>query len=91
MEELLHGEEKVVWGDKAYAGEAKKEEFEERGIKWCVSKKANRGRTLSAKDKERNRRMSKTRARGELTWPGKNGHSAKLLFQDTTFPRTVWD
>lgn len=65
MDDLLHGDEAAVYGDKAYANEARKAEFEERGVKWCVSKKAGRGQTLSKKDKERNRRMSKTRARGE--------------------------
>jgi IS5 family transposase len=65
MVDLLNGEEEAVWGDKAYADEAKKAYFEERGVKWCVSKKAFRGTTLSRKDKEYNRWMSKTRARGE--------------------------
>jgi len=65
MEDLIHGEEASVYGDKVYADEARKEEFEERGVKWCVSKKAARGTTLSQKDKKHNRRMSKTRARGE--------------------------
>lgn len=78
MEDLLHGEEEAVWGDKAYADETKKTEFEERGVKWCVSKKANRGQTLSAKDKERNRRLSKTRARGEHPF-----HVVKCLWGHT--------
>ena len=65
MEDLLHGDEEAVWGDKAYADEAKRNDFENRGVKWCVSKKTARGTTLSKKDKEHNRRMSKTRARGE--------------------------
>ncbi len=29
-------------------------------------------------------------AKSEVTWPGKNGHSAKPLSQDTTFPQTAW-
>lgn len=65
MEDLLHGDEEAIWGDKAYAGETRKTEFEERGVRWCVSKKAARGQTLSQKEKNHNRRLSKTRARGE--------------------------
>jgi len=75
MEDLLHGDEQEVYGDKAYADENRKEEFEKRGVKWCVSRKANRGRKLSWKDKERNRRMSKTRARVEHPF-----HVIKCLF-----------
>jgi IS5 family transposase len=75
MEDLLHGDEQEVYGDKAYADENRKEEFEKRGVKWCVSRKANRGRKLSRKDKERNRRMSKTRARVEHPF-----HVIKCLF-----------
>lgn len=65
MDDLMHGEEQAVYGDKAYASEQKKQDLECRGIKWCVSKKAGRGQTLSKKDRERNRKMSKTRARVE--------------------------
>ena len=65
MEDLLHGGEESVYGDKAYADETRKRDFEERGIKWCVSRKAGRGHRLSEKDEGHNRRMSKTRAKGE--------------------------
>src|SRR3990170_3533663 len=46
MEDLLHGGEESVYGDKAYADETRKRDFEERGIKWCVSLKAGRGHRL---------------------------------------------
>ena len=75
MDDLLHGGEEEIYGDKAYADEAKKEEFEERGVKWCVSKKANRGRKLSKKDQKHNRKMSTTRARVEHPF-----HVIKCLF-----------
>ena len=65
MEDLLHGDEEAVWGDKAYANEGRKDEFERRGGKWCVSKKASRGQSLSKKEKEQNRRFSQTGARVE--------------------------
>ncbi len=65
MEDLLHGEEEAVYGDKAYADATRRTAFEERGVKWCVSRKANRGSTLSEEDRQFNRQASKTRARGE--------------------------
>ena len=43
-----------------------------------MSKKAARGQTLSQKEKERNRRMSKTRARGEHPY-----HVVKCLWGHT--------
>ena len=75
MDDLLHGDEEEIYGDKAYANQDRKAEFEERGVKWCVSKKASRGQSLSKKDRERNRRMSRTRARCEHPF-----HVIKCLF-----------
>ncbi len=75
MDDLLHGQEEAVYGDKAYADEGKRKDFEERGVKWCVSKKAARGQKLSKKDKQRNSRMSQTRARGEHLY-----HVVKCIF-----------
>jgi hypothetical protein len=40
MDELLHGEELVVYGDKAYASEEKKKGYEAKGIEWCINRKA---------------------------------------------------
>jgi len=34
MDDLLHGEEKAVYGDKAYSNIGKSEEFESQGIEW---------------------------------------------------------
>jgi len=65
MEDLLHGEEEAIWGDKAYSDEARRKDFESRGVKWCISKKPGRGQKLSKKDTKRNSKMSKTRARVE--------------------------
>ena len=78
MEDLMHGEEEAVYGDKAYADEAKRAEFEELGVKWCVSRKAGRGHRLSEKDEEHNRRMSKIRAKGEHPF-----HVVKCLWGHT--------
>ena len=65
MDKLLHGEEKSIYGDKAYAGEERKREYEGRGIAWCVKRKANRGQELTEEDKEYNRRQGKVRAKVE--------------------------
>jgi IS5 family transposase len=65
MGELLHGEEKAVYGDKAYAGEDRQKECEARGIEWCVKRKAYRWRQLTEEDKEYNHRQGKIRAKGE--------------------------
>ena len=65
MDKLIHGEEQAVYGDKAYASEEKKKEYESNGIGWFVSRKANRGQQLTPEDKEYNHRQSQIRAKGE--------------------------
>jgi IS5 family transposase len=65
MDQLLHGEEKAVYGDKAYAGEGRQKDYEARGIEWCVKRKGYRGRELTEEDKEYNHRQGKVRAKGE--------------------------
>ena len=76
MDKLLHGEEKAVYGDKAYAGEGRKREYEGRGIEWCVKRKANRGQQLTEEDKEYNHRQGKVRAIVEHVF-----HVVKNIFQ----------
>jgi IS5 family transposase len=65
MDELLHGEEQSVYGDRAYTSEKKKKEYEDRGIKWCVNRKAYRHHRLTPEDIEYNHRQSQIRAKGE--------------------------
>ncbi len=65
MDDLLHGEESMVYGDKAYADEGKKSEYEERGIEWHVSRKGKRGCPLSTEDREWNHEQNRTRSKGE--------------------------
>jgi transposase, IS5 family len=52
MPKLLHGEERVVYGDRAYWKAADREAFEARGVRYRVNRRSNRAR-------------SRTRARGE--------------------------
>jgi len=65
MDGLLHGEEKAIYGDKAYASEEKKTAYETRGVKWCVNLKANRGHQLNQEELECNHKRSQIRAKGE--------------------------
>jgi IS5 family transposase len=65
MEDLMHGAEDTLYGDKAYANQEKKELFEAVGGKWCVARKATPARSLSERDKNWNRRMSRVRSKGE--------------------------
>jgi transposase, IS5 family len=65
MDELLHGEEQAVYGDKAYTSEEKKKEYEARGVKWCVNRKGNRHHQLTPEDVEYNHKQSQIRAKGE--------------------------
>ena len=65
MDKLVHGEEQAVYGDRAYTSEKKKREYEDRGIKWCVNRKACRHYQLTPEDVEYNHKQSQVRAKGE--------------------------
>jgi IS5 family transposase len=65
MDKLLHGEEKTVYGDKAYNSEKKRKEYEAKQVKWCVNRKACRHNQLTSEDVEYNHRQSQVRAKGE--------------------------
>jgi transposase, IS5 family len=65
MDELLHGGEQAVYGDRAYTSNKRKEEYEARGIKWCVNRRGCRYRHLSPEDAAYNHKQSQTRAKVE--------------------------
>lgn len=65
MRNLLHGEEKMIYGDRAYSNVKRKAEFESCGVKWRVQKMANQYRPLTKREQAWNARMSRVRARGE--------------------------
>jgi len=65
MDDLLHGEEEAVYGDKAYADNRRKKEMEESGVTWRVNRKSSRSRKLNCADKSFNRKSNRTRARVE--------------------------
>jgi IS5 family transposase len=62
LEDLLHGEEKAIGGDKAYASDKKKKECRELGIAYTILDKAKKGKKLSSKQKKRNKKYSSIRA-----------------------------
>ena len=65
MDELLHGEEKAIYGDRAYINEAKQKAHEEQGRHWRVQRRGRRNAPLTVRDRRWNRRQSKVRARVE--------------------------
>lgn len=65
MDDLLHGEETHVYGDKAYASADRQAEAEAAGITWRINRKAKRGRQLTCADRAFNRKSNRVRARVE--------------------------
>ena len=63
---LLHGEERVLYGDQAYWKDADRQAFEARGVRYRVNRRArSRAHPLTARWRAINRARSRTRARGE--------------------------
>jgi IS5 family transposase len=65
FDELISGDEKAVYADKAYYDKKRAEELETKGIKNGLLKKAARGKPLSEADKVRNKKLSRIRAQVE--------------------------
>jgi transposase, IS5 family len=65
MDDLLHGEEGSIYGDKAYSNREKSEEFESNGIEWRIDRKGSPGHPLTPADREWNHEQHRTRAKGE--------------------------
>jgi len=65
MDKLVHGDEKAIFGDKAYSNEAKKNEYEGKGIQWRVNLRGCHWRKLTEAEVELNHRQSQTRAKVE--------------------------
>lgn len=62
MEELLHGKEKAVFGDKGYANNEAKKQAREKGIFWGILDKARRNQALSSGQQKKNKKLSRVRA-----------------------------
>jgi IS5 family transposase len=66
MPQLLHGEEREIYGDQAYWKEADRQAFEARGVRYRVNRRApSKTKPLSERWREINRARSRTRACGE--------------------------
>ena len=65
MDELVHGKETALYGDKAYSSNQKKQEYEARGIKWRVNLRGCRWRQLTEAEVATNHEQSQTRAKVE--------------------------
>ena len=65
MDECLHGDEQVIYGDKAYVDAQRQADAEAEGVEWRVLRKAKRGRKLTCADRSFNRKSNRTRARVE--------------------------
>jgi IS5 family transposase len=65
MGQLLHGQEREVFGDQAYWSESHRQGARERGIRYRINRRPNPGRPLSRLERRLNRLRSATRARGE--------------------------
>ena len=62
MDDLLHGEEQAVFGDKAYADKDKKKAWRRQGRYWGVQDRATKWSPLSSAQRKKNRRHSSVRA-----------------------------
>lgn len=65
LDDLLHGEEREIFGDQAYWSEDHRQHCRHAGIGYRVNRRAKPGRTLSEHEKVINRSRSRHRARGE--------------------------
>jgi IS5 family transposase len=68
LDELLHGQERELYGDQAYWSEDHRQHCEHAGIAYRVNRRAKPGRRLNAKQKLINRSRSRRRARGEFAF-----------------------
>lgn len=65
LEELQHGEEEAIFGDKGYYSETDKREARRDGMYWGILDKGKRRRPLSSSQKKRNKKLSSVRAKVE--------------------------
>ena len=65
MANLVREDDTAVYGDKGYASDEKKRAAEDAGVLWAVKEKAKPGRALTKRQRARNRRLGKVRAKVE--------------------------
>jgi IS5 family transposase len=62
---LMHGEERELYGDRAYWSEGLRQEYERRGVRFRVNRRGTVKHPVSERWREINRSRSRVRARGE--------------------------
>ena len=62
---LVHGQERELYGDRAYWSEALRREYEGRGVRFLVNRRGSASHPMTERAREINRSRSRTRARGE--------------------------
>jgi IS5 family transposase len=75
LPQLLHGEERELYGDQAYWAEGDRQAAEAAGIRYRVNRRPTKQRPLTARWKQINRARSRVRARGEHAY-----HVVKTLW-----------
>ena len=65
LPQLLHGAERVLYGDQAYWSEFHRECAHAHGVRYRVNRRGTRQRPLTTRQRATNRRRSQARARGE--------------------------
>jgi IS5 family transposase len=65
MPELMHGQERAWYGDRAYWSEVDRIYARRNGIRYRIQRRSHPGRSLTERQREVNRLRSKVRARGE--------------------------
>jgi IS5 family transposase len=65
LPQLLHGDERELYGDRAYWNEADRIALESQGVRYRVNRRGHRHRPISERWRKINRSRSRVRARGE--------------------------
>lgn len=65
FDQLRHGKEQLIAGDKAYPDHELKHEYRQKRIYWAILDKATRNHPLSSKQKKKNKKFSSLRAKVE--------------------------
>ena len=65
MANLIREDDGAVYGDKGYASDERKRAAEAAGVLWAVKERAKPGRGLTKRQRARNRRFGKVRAKVE--------------------------
>lgn len=65
LEELLHGDEQALYGDRAYINRMKQRRYQSRGVDWCIQRRGRRQAPLTKADLEWNQQQSRVRMKVE--------------------------